>query len=349
MATDTRVKVRSPYVVEILGIAGDTTKVELFLWNDPGSVPSNPTYILEKPIPSTAIGKASYDISPFVREFIEHDTYSEAVIQTAAPVEEYAYCNVKSYKNGILQTGGGAFTEELICFDGYGYFGDGQNPTQPNVMLEQGTYLISDTLNPGGIFFTTIGTTGTWSVLYTGENTGGTVNFNFTNAVGYIPYSYAPLTTEPVTVEIKLGGLTQYTYRFIPTCEPKYTTINCDFVNKYGVWQRLVFFKANQKSFERRETAYNLMPDDTNYDTTVARRQLFNVNGKDKITCNTGWVEESYDEVIRQLMLSETIKLDNVPHNLVTNSVKLQQGINDNNINYTLDFVLAADKLNYNI
>ena len=91
------------------------------------------------------------------------------------------------------------------------------------------------------------------------------------------------------------------------------------------------------------------MPDDTNYDTTVARRQLFNVNGKDKITCNTGWVEESYDEVIRQLMLSETIKLDNVPHNLVTNSVKLQQGINDNNINYTLDFVLAADKLNYNI
>ncbi|QGG54051.1 hypothetical protein [Lysinibacillus pakistanensis] len=73
------------------------------------------------------------------------------------------------------------------------------------------------------------------------------------------------------------------------------------------------------------------------------------MNGNDRITCNTGWVEESYDDVITQLMLAETIKLDNQPYNLITDSVKLQQGINDNNINYTLEFRFAADKLNYNV
>ena len=99
MATDTRVKVRSPYIIEISGVAGDTTKVELFLWNSPGSVPSNPNYILEKPIPSTAIGKASYDISPYIREFIEHDTYIETTIQAIGNADEYCFCNVKTYRS----------------------------------------------------------------------------------------------------------------------------------------------------------------------------------------------------------------------------------------------------------
>jgi len=342
------VKVRSPYIVEISGVAGDETKVELFLWNDPGSVPANATYTLDKPIPSTTVGKASYDISPYVREYIEHDTYTEITSQTAAPVTEYAYCNVKSYKNGVLQTGGGSYTEELICFDGYGYFGEGRNPAQENAMLTEGTYLIKDSGNSGGLYYTTE-PSGTWTAVYTGQLTGGTSTINLTNTVGYIPYTIAALANEPVTLEIKESAVTQYTYNFIPTCEPKYTPVECDFVNKWGAWQRIIFFKANQKTFERRETAYKLMPGDTNYDVTVGRRQIFNVNGEEKITCNTGWVEESYDEVMRQLMLSETIKLDNVPYNIETNSLKLQQGINDNNINYKLDFVLAADKLNYNI
>ncbi len=343
----TPIKVRSPYIVEILGSVNDSTKVELFLWNDPGSVPANPTYTLEKPIPSSLVTQASYDISPYIREYIEHTTYSEVVVQTAAPVGEYCYCNVKSYKNGVLQTGGGSYTEELICFDGYGYFEDGQNPSQQNAMLTEGTYLINETGNSGGIYFTTEGGFGTWSVLYTGNTTGGTVTFNFTNNVGYIPYTYAPLNTEPVTVEIKLGGFTQYTYNFIPTCEPKYDTINCDFVNKHGAWQRLVFFKASRESFEMTNTEYNLMSQDTDYSTLQNRRQVFNVNGMDSIVCNTGWVKEGYKNVIKELMLSETIRLDNKPVILNTKSVQLQKSINDNNINYQIEFKYAYHTLNY--
>jgi hypothetical protein len=44
----TPIKARSPYIVEQAGVSGDTTKVELFLWNDPNSVPASPNYTLEK-------------------------------------------------------------------------------------------------------------------------------------------------------------------------------------------------------------------------------------------------------------------------------------------------------------
>lgn len=350
MAADTIAKVRSPYIVEIVGTLNDSTKVELFIWNNSGSIPASPNYTLEKPIISTAVGKAQYDVSPYIREFISHDTYTETNIEATADSEEYCFCSVKAYKNGVLQTGGGAYTEELICFDGYGYHEEGQNPvTSQGVLLDEGTYLISDTGNPGGIYRTDVGTTGIWSVLYTGLNTGGTVTFNLSTGVTYIPYTYAPLTQEPVRVEIKLGGFTQFTYKFIPTCEDKYTAHNCDFVNKYGVWQRIVFFKASRKNYEMSNTSYNLMPADTNYDTTEARKRVFNVNGVDKITVNTGWVEESYSDVIKQLMNSETIKLDNKPVNILTKSIELQEGINKNNINYTLDFEYAYNAINYNI
>lgn len=343
----TPIKVRSPYIVEQTGVSGDTTKVEIFLWNDPGSVPASPNYTLEKPIPSSVVAQASYDISPYIREFISHSVYVETAIQAASDQGEYCYCNTKVYKNGILQTGGGSYTEELICFDGWGYFEEGQNPTVQGALLTEGTYYINETGNPGGIYYTTEAGVGTWSVLYTGLVTAGTVTFNLTNTVGYIPYTYAPLTAEKVQVEIKLGGVTQYTYFFNPICEPKYTTINCDFVNRWGVWQRLVFFKASRDSFEMNNIDYNLMSQDTDYSLTEGRKQVFNVNGVESIKCNTGWVPESYKNVIKELMLSETIRINNKPAVLKTKSVELQKSINDNNINYEVEFQYAYKTLNY--
>lgn len=340
------VKVRSPYIVEISGVLTDTTKVEIFLWNSPGSVPSSPTYTLEKTIPSSVVTKASYDISPYVREFISHSVYSEVTVETAAPVGEYCFCNIKSYKNGVLQTGGGSYTKQLICFDGYGYFEDGQNPAAQNALLTEGTYYVQASGNTGGLYFTTE-PSGTWVADYTGLETGATVSDSLTNTVGYIPYIPNALKWEKVKLEIKESGVVQYTYHFTPVCEPKYKPINCDFVNKHGAWQRLVFFKASMDSFEMSNSEYNLMSQDTDYSLTQNRRNVFNVNAIESIKCNTGWVPESYREVIKELMLSEVVRLDNKPVILKSKSVQLQKSINDNNINYEIEFQYANNSINY--
>ena len=39
-----------------------------------------------------------------------------------------------------------------------------------------------------------------------------------------------------------------WTGTFKPVCEPKYSPIVVDFVNKYGSWSRMFFFKVNQKT-----------------------------------------------------------------------------------------------------
>lgn len=343
-----RIKVRSPYIVEILGTLNDTTTVEIFLWNDPASVPANPQYTLSKPINSSVVTQASYDVAPYIREYITHTVYTEINADTASPVGEYCYCNIKSYKNGILQTGGGSYTEELICFDGFGYFAEGQNPSQSNYLMSEGTYLIGDGADFGGIYYCTEGTVGTHSVLYTGLSSGSTVNFNITNAVGYLPYVHTPLTAnESIKLEFKLGGLTQATYIFKPVCEPKYTTINCDFVNRFGAWQRLVFFKVSKDNIQVDNTEFNLMSDDTDYSLTQNRRATFNVNGQESITCNTGFVPETYKEVIRELMMSEIIRIDDKPVNINTKSTELFKNINSNNINYELTFNYAYQTRNY--
>jgi hypothetical protein len=341
-----RIKVRSPYIVEITGVFADTTKVEIFLWNSPGSVPSSPTYTLEKTIPSSVVTKASYDISPYVREFISHSVYTEINSDTASPVGEYCFCNIKSYKNGVLQTGGGSYTEELICFDGYGYFEDGQNPTQPSAMLTEGTYYVENAGNTGGVYYTTE-PSGTWQAKWTGLESGTTSTVSITNTVGYVPYIPTALKWEKVKLEFLESSVVQYTYNFIPVCEPKYTPINCDFVNKHGAWQRLVFFKASRNTFDMENTEYNLMSQDTDYSLTQNRRNVFNVNAIESIKCNTGWVPESYQEVIKQLMLSEVVRLDNKPVVLKTKSVQLQKSINDNNINYEIEFQYANNSVNY--
>jgi hypothetical protein len=69
----------------------------------------------------------------------------------------------------------------------------------------------------------------------------------------------------------------------------------------------------------------------------------------DKITVNTGWVFESYSEVMKQLLLSEKILLDDKPVNVDTKSLELQKNINNRNINYNLSFKYSNPTLNYNI
>ena len=71
----------------------------------------------------------------------------------------------------------------------------------------------------------------------------------------------------------------------------------------------------------------------------------YNTNYRNSITCNTGFVGEDYSEVMSQLLASERLVLDGKPVNVVTNSLQLQKHINDNTINYTIDFQYAYDTI----
>ena len=120
-------------------------------------------------------------------------------------------------------------------------------------------------------------------------------------------------------------------------CEPKYTPLICTFINRFGGWQYLTFFKANSQSIDTTNKDFNLLPSSVNYNTLQGQKKVFNNQGKQKIKCNTGWVDENYFDLIQDLLLSETILLNDKPVIVKTQSSELKTHLKDKNINYEIE------------
>lgn len=340
MANDA-IFVRSPRILTVSGTANDTTRCDIYLWNDPDSIPATPTRVLSKPIPSSIQTDVYYDISEYCRRFIGAIQYNEITSVTDVSVNEYCYCTVKTYLNGVLDT-----TYTFICFDGYGYFENGANIDYENVFLDEGTYQIKTNANSGGLTIYDDGTA-TWLVRYRALSLTGTVYDISISGLQCVPYIHTSFKgTGGNVIEVYKNAVLQFTYTFNEVCEPKYTPMNLDFVNRYGAWQRLVLFKASFNMMDMSNTEFNMMSPTPAYSTLLARRKTFNTNGSEKVRVNTGFVDESYSEVIKQVLFSETILLDDRPVKVNSKSQELHKSINKKVINYELTFDYASPMIN---
>lgn len=336
---------RSPFIVEINETGQTSSKVEIFIWNGTGSAPSTPTYTLSKNVPSTTNLRTTYDISPFIREFINHNE-ALTLSNTIQLTDTDQWCNVriKRYKNTSTLLN----SVDYIAYDGYGYYTEGYNPNNGDFSLQDGSthYFWNNNLTiPISSFraYITAPSTVKWT------NADGSVNTELVTTTGI--YNI-PIVSEisdagnGVTVSIEnatyLEGI-----KFIPIDECKYQVIPVDFVNKYGAWQKIWFFKASTNSIEVNGNEYNLMNSNiVNYNALEPQKKTFNVNGIESIKVNTGWVDDSFAETLQQLLLSERILVDGKPANMKTKSLEKQKQINTKMINYQLEFQFAFDMIN---
>ena len=81
--------------------------------------------------------------------------------------------------------------------------------------------------------------------------------------------------------------------------------------------------------------------------------RTLNLMGKESITLNTDYIDESCNEHIKQLMLSEQVWMTRltdeekiVPLKVKTQSLQMKKRVNDKLIQYTMEFDVAADKIN---
>jgi hypothetical protein len=304
---------RSPLITSITGTAGQTAKVEFYIWNSPDSVPTTATLTASKPIPSENTLTVYFDASEYCRDYIAHTLFVPAVINTAEPVAGYCYLQTITYLNGVAQ----GTVSNYIMFDGYGLYTEGMNKKLASVGMTAGTYLVSDTGDVGNLRIVDDGVN-TWTIEYRPlvEETPVTA-VTLTQEVGQAPYIHPDFRGSGGNrIEVKVDGNVNREFTFTEVCEGKYDVYLCDFVNKFGAWQRLTFFKVS------------------------------NVNGKESIKLNTGWVDESFSEVMKQLMLSETIRLNDIPVNITSKSSPMKKGINDKNINYEVSFMYSFDTIN---
>ena len=76
------------------------------------------------------------------------------------------------------------------------------------------------------------------------------------------------------------------------------------------------------------------------------------VQGQDRITMNTGYLNEEYNKVIEELMLSEQVWMYRDGNTTITpiipttKQVTFKTSLNDRLVDYTVNFDMAFDKIN---
>ena len=354
------INARSPYFITVNESGQIGSKIELFLSVGGTAVPSSATYTLSKRSPSSSQLQTDYNISQYIREYIE----------TISPVDSgntlFANVRVERYK----ETSVGVFalldTVDHFGVNGYTLYTDGYNETDASSLfvclanpsieisykegIESSKYPYINAL----VDFTANASSKV-DVSYKDMNGRNEVVVSYdTNAKSVIKVPVRTTSAKfdngnTVTLNWKPAGTTvsiTKTFTVSPICETKYTPVQCQFINRYGGWQFLTFFKAKSSSINVMGTPYNLLPDSVNYNPKRPQTASLNVNGKQGIKLNTGWVPENYSELIQDLLLSETILLDDVPVEIKTQSTDIKTSLKDRNINYEMDFEYAFNLIN---
>ena len=367
------VKVRSPFIITVAETGQIGSKIELSIW-DGSAYPTSGTgfYSLSKAIPSTSQISTYYNVSNYVKEFI-NNIYPNNVDSTFVPVaessNEWTKFQVKRYKL-VGTTYTLLDTTEYVGVNGFISYENGYQVATDSVLTLlanpsinnyywQSTYLDSkiEYLN----LLIDKATTTTTTVVAKYDRIDGTVysvSQNIMSGVSGIANYRIPITRivndaafingckVTLTLTPATGSPTVYVFNTYPIEECKYTTVRCSFINRYGGWKDIIFFKAQTNNIAVKGTDYKLTQSAINYNTAIGQFKTFNTNGKQTIKLNTGWIDENYSELITDLLLSETVLLDGKPVTVKTQGSDLKTSLKDKLINYEMEFEYAYNLIN---
>ena len=388
----TKINLRSPYYIKVSKTA--LTSVELKLYIYTGTFTANGSVaagtlrytINKKPLGSNAY--VVFEVSELVRDYLEVEFNGD---YNSESVWLNAIATVTGGSGSVTVTPDN--TNGFIGLDGYGYFEEGANPTLSTTALQSNKSIIAldDNLFRVPVF---VAGTESVSLLYKGEvkqtidlssasvdETTEQIRYISANSTGGGDVTYDSFQERVLndggTFEgssclsefldsISIGlidevyvssasGVEVFKVKTLEEC--LYTPIKVTFVNKFGAFQDLIFFKKSiDKTSVKGEEFKTAVFDQATltYKTYQHQRTQFMVQGTDSITMNTGYISEDYNQVIEQLMLSEqvwatfiTSEEDQVrPLVPKTKSFTHKTQLNDKLIDYTIEFDIANNKIN---
>ena len=138
--------------------------------------------------------------------------------------------------------------------------------------------------------------------------------------------------------------------------ECKYEPYKVTFINKFGALQDLWFFKKSVETTDVTSEQFkaSIFNQDTlSYKTYQHQQQAFMAQGKDRITMNTGFINDDHNAVMEELLLSEQVWYTKITDEEMvipviprTKTVTYKTSVNDKLVNYTVEFEHAFDKIN---
>lgn len=367
-----KINVRSPYYVRMTDADLGYTIFNIYVWT--GTTSSTKTLV--RSFNKSVAGVNNYivfEISEYIRDFLvtDYGNYSTDIVWV-----EYTY---QMYESDGTTIGSLVSSGNMLACDGYAYFEEGVNAQLSKQLLQSNTIIY---YNEGQDIVFPI-----WaedlSTITLASDSGADV---FWEAVedfweGYDVswgYAIAPIVItdsgnsnqkiqyiritlseelqdgDTITITSGLGGGPTTVITLEEICEPKYTPLNVIFYNKFGALQNIWFFKKNvitlNTSYETYKVNGMSFDEGIVFSDAIPQYQIFNVQGNEAIRCSSGFIDEQYNEVIKQLMLSEQVWIDNgtdvLPVRPLTNSLQFKTSVNDKLIEYSIDFQYAFDKIN---
>jgi len=344
---------RSPYFITVDEESQVGSKIELRLWNGTGASPTPATYTFSKPIASSTQIENVYNISPFVKEYIDNVAPNYSAGETDSTTM-WVNVQVKRFKETAVGVYSLLDTTTYLGTNGYTSFSDGYNYTNASntfMLLSDNTkeikYDITKSIPYVNVLINPESgdvVTATYKDLR-GRNE-VVVGYTETKGMLKIPLSATSVKYNKGNTLTIAYNETTFQYRVMPICEPKYEPVICSYINRFGGWQFLTFFKAQTNNINVKGSNYNLLQDSINYNTSKGQSKSFNINGKQSVKLSSGFVPENYSDLIQDLLLSETVLLDGKPVEVKTQSTTLKTSLQDRNINYEIEFDYAFNLIN---
>lgn len=367
----TVINARSPFFLKYSGQSGTLTEVQVDIYIYSGQKTSMQPirYTLKNTPEESSIGNyVVFEISELVRDYL-----STTYFTSATDAVWVKAIDVSTFTGGSTTTS----TNYYIAVDGFGYYPEGINPrsttTTDKMVLQSNktVYFINGRDIRIPVFSEntpTITTTiaSVWDLVpefwdvedanWEATTTSQVVTDNDDSAdkIKYINIdSTNAIDGDTITFTGGDGSVEIITLRRI--CERRgYEPYRAVFYNKFGALQS--FWVTQQSSVTTKAKSENYKSNVVDYDAFVYdiedhARKRFNVNAVQSIQVNTPLIDETQNDALEELILSEQCWLEKdastvFPVVLKSESVERKTKLKDKLIQYTLDFDFAYNTIN---
>lgn len=317
-------------------------EVDLYVWEGLISAqPSVPAYSINKSVISGE-SNVTLEIAELVRDYITM-TFNNDYIS----ITRYVRAIVNSYDESNEPFSTNPITTTYVALDGYGYFEEGANPelSRNALISSNNIYIPENTAGKFPIFAEGVG-----KVIIDSTTTQITDDGNTNQKIQYITI---PANTSTIQVFDTDDSTLRKTITVSNICEPKYTPFKLTFVNKFGAFQDLYFFKKSSEVTNVTDELYkkNIITNTaSSYNTYENQKGRINVNAQTSLTMNTGFVKEDMNQTIEELFYTENVWIryesKTLPIIPKSKSLQYKTSLNDKLINYTVEFDFAFDRIN---
>ena len=311
----------------------------------------------------------TFEISEIINQYLKQ-TFNQTYPSTLQSI--WARVTTRGYKADATALGT-QLQNTYLAQEGFNTFREGVNFTnQPDAMITTNHIQIKK----GDAIRIPINAETVSSVTFKAGSSNISVITPTDNGDSNQKIQYASATNntiDSVVVRNTANATRQITIEQIEEC--KYSPIKCVFLNRWGAFQDVYFFKKTTSSLESRNETFNksifaantILPTLINgvctprnsyntYSVTDHPTKTFNANAKESLILNTGFIKESMNSTFQELLVSEYVWLvigvtslteSNIhPVVLKDSNLQTKTSLNDRLINYTMNFEMSFDYIN---